>query len=189
VAGDWAERWREFHRPVRIGSLWVGPTWERDRPQDALAVVIDPGQAFGTGAHPTTRLCLELLLEQQPSSVLDVGCGSGVLAICAAKLGFAPVIAVDREEAALEAARANSSINEVAVDVRQLDVLAAELPEAMLALANLELSLIPAVCDRFPGAKTIASGYLARDHPHVPGWRAVARRDAEGWAADLLERA
>src|SRR5581483_8593025 len=94
VADDWADRWRAFHRGVRLGPLWVGPPWEA-APAGALPVVIDPGRAFGTGAHPTTRLCLELLLEQPPGALVDVGCGSGVLAIAAAKLGHGPVVALD----------------------------------------------------------------------------------------------
>ncbi len=76
VAEGWEDRWRDFHRGVTIGPLWVGPPWERP-PGDLLAVVIEPGRAFGTGAHPTTRLCLELLAELPPGSLLDVGCGSG----------------------------------------------------------------------------------------------------------------
>ena len=89
VEAGWEDRWREFHRPVRVGPLWIGPPWET-APGDALAVVIDPGRAFGTGAHPTTRLCLELLLDLPRTSLLDVGCGSGVLSIAAARLGFGP---------------------------------------------------------------------------------------------------
>ena len=80
VEDGWEDRWRKFHRPVRVGRLWVGPPWETP-PADALAVVIDPGRAFGTGAHPTTQLCLELLQELEPGSLLDVGCGSGVLSV------------------------------------------------------------------------------------------------------------
>ena len=86
-----------------MGPLWIGPPWE-SAPADALAVVIDPGRAFGTGAHATTRLCLELLLDAPRGSVLDVGCGSGVLAIAAARLGFGPVAAVDVDEIAVDAA-------------------------------------------------------------------------------------
>ena len=105
IADDWAERWRSFHRPLVIGDrLTVRPPWEP--PGDrALDVVIDPGQAFGTGSHATTRLCLELMLDLDASrgSFVDVGCGSGVLAIVAAKLGFAPVIALDYDRAATAA--------------------------------------------------------------------------------------
>src|SRR6266545_4533666 len=90
IAGDWRDRWKEFHRPVRVGPLWIGPSWH-EPPADAATIVIDPGRAFGTGAHPTTRLCVELLLELEPSSVVDLGCGSGILAIVAAKLGFANI--------------------------------------------------------------------------------------------------
>ena len=93
VPDDWAERWKRFHAPVLVGGrLWVRPPWEAAplRP-GVLDLVIDPGQAFGTGAHPTTRLCLELLLGLEPrGSLADLGCGSGVLAIAAARLGFEP---------------------------------------------------------------------------------------------------
>src|SRR5205085_5607118 len=94
VASGWEERWREFHRPVRVGPLWIGPGWEVP-PPDALAVVIEPARAFGTGGHPTTRLCLELLVGLRSrlgaASVLDVGCGSGVLAVAAWRPGYRPV--------------------------------------------------------------------------------------------------
>ena len=91
VADDWAERWRAFHEPVLVGGrVWVRPPWAPPR-EDALDLVIDPGQAFGTGAHPTTRMSLELLLELPGRGALvDLGCGSGVLAIAAAKLGLRP---------------------------------------------------------------------------------------------------
>ena len=91
VPDDWAERWKRFHSPVLVGGrLWVRPPWEEPavRP-GVIDLVIDPGRAFGTGAHPTTRLCLELLLdlELEGRSFCDLGCGSGVLSIAAAKLG------------------------------------------------------------------------------------------------------
>jgi ribosomal protein L11 methyltransferase len=78
VQGGWEDRWRDFHHGVVVGRFWVGPPWEQP-PAGFEAIVIDPGRAFGTGAHPTTRLTLELLQELQPASLLDVGCGSGVL--------------------------------------------------------------------------------------------------------------
>ena len=117
VADDWAERWREFHRPLLVGDrLWVRPPWAEQR-GGAVDLVIDPGQAFGTGAHPTTRLSLELLLELEPAGPLaDLGCGSGVLAIAAAKLGYEPVAAFDHEVAALDATRENANANAVALE-------------------------------------------------------------------------
>src|SRR3954469_17434394 len=107
VPDDWAERWKRFHRPVLIGGrIYVRPPWEQPavRP-GVLEVVIDPGQAFGTGTHPTTRLCLELMLSLPDAggSFADLGCGSGVLAITAAKLGFSPVSAFDADRAAVAA--------------------------------------------------------------------------------------
>ena len=105
VEADWQDRWRQFHKPVRVGSLWIGPPWEAPD-GGAIAVVIDPGRAFGTGGHPTTQLCLQLLEDEDRGSVLDVGCGSGVLSIAAAKLGFDPVTAVDFDPQAVEATRA-----------------------------------------------------------------------------------
>ncbi len=118
VAADWRDRWKAFHHPVRVGPLWIGPPWH-DPPADAIPVVIDPGRAFGTGAHPTTQLCVELMLELEPTSVVDFGCGSGVLSIVAAKLGFAPVIALDADENAVAATIANAAANGVEVDARR----------------------------------------------------------------------
>ena len=187
VAPDWNDRWRSFHRPVVVGPLWVGPPWEQ-APRGAIPVVVDPGQAFGTGAHPTTRLCLELLVEQPASAVLDLGCGSGVLAIAAAKLGMGPVVAVDHDAAAVEAARANARRNRVELDVRQADVRSEELPGADLGLANLELSSIPFVAARFRGRRLIASGYLVGEAAVAPGWTRMLAREREGWTAELFER-
>jgi ribosomal protein L11 methyltransferase len=140
VAADWAQRWREFHRPLVLGDrLTVRPPWE-PAGSTALDVVIDPGQAFGTGAHATTRLCLELLLASagSPGSMVDLGCGSGVLAITGALLGFAPVMALDFDPAAVSASVANASVNGVsgAVDVQRFDLRSAQVPDADLVVAN-----------------------------------------------------
>jgi len=143
VADDWASRWRDFHVPVTIGGrLHVRPPWT-DPPRDRalLDVVIDPNQAFGTGAHATTRLCLEALLalDDHSGPLVDLGCGSGVLAIAAARLGWDPVSGLDHEPAAVEAARENALANGVAIDVRHGDLLHGDrpAPSAPTVVANL----------------------------------------------------
>ena len=187
VEEGWEERWREFHQPVQVGPLWIGAPWE-SAPTDALAVVIDPGRAFGTGAHPTTRLCLELLLDSRRGSVLDVGCGSGVLAISAARLGFGPVWALDVDDIAVDAARANAAANGVPIDVRLFDAFALGLPAADLALANLTLDAVEALAPLLDAERLITSGYLTRETPTLAGWVSVDRRELDGWAGELHAR-
>ena len=181
MAEGWEDGWRVFHHGVRVGRCWVGPPWE-EPPADAVAVVIDPGRAFGTGAHATTRLCLELLQAVGPTSLLDVGCGSGVLSVAAAKLGFAPVSAVDVDEVALEVTAANAVANGVAVDV------GTKLRRANLAVMNIALDVVERMLPELPVEQAITSGYLERDRPQVDGWAPVDRRETDGWATDLLER-
>jgi ribosomal protein L11 methyltransferase len=188
VEPGWEDAWRAFHRPVRIGPLWVGPPW-LDPDPDTLAVVIDPGQAFGTGGHATTRLCLELLLDAPRGSLVDLGCGSGVLAIAAAKLGFAAVTALDVDEIAVAVAQENAVQNGVELEIRQADVLAGDLPEADIAVANIELAPITQLAARVRATTLITSGYRPHDPLDLPGWRCVERREADGWAADLSRRA
>jgi len=187
VEAGWEDRWREFHQPVRIGPLWVGPPWEVP-PQDALAVVVDPGRAFGTGAHPTTQLCLGLLLDLPRASLLDVGCGSGVLSIAAARLGFAPVVAVDLEAAAFEATRANAAVNGVEVEARRVDALAEPLPAADLVVANIALAAVSTLAGRIFAPRLVTSGYPAADSFQPAGYECRERRLLDGWAADLFER-
>jgi ribosomal protein L11 methyltransferase len=180
VRDGWEDAWRDFHHGVSIGRLWVGPPWEEPG-AGAIAVVIDPGRAFGTGAHPTTRLCLELLQEAEPASLVDVGSGSGVLSIAAAKLGFAPVSAIDLDEVAVETTRANAAAN--GVDVELVEVI----PRAQLAVMNIALEVVEGMLPKLPVERAITSGYLDRDEARVAGWRPVDRRVRDGWAADLLE--
>jgi ribosomal protein L11 methyltransferase len=187
IAPDWAERWRDFHRPVRIGPLWVGPPWERP-PSDAIPVVIDPGRAFGTGAHATTRLCLELLTGLQPGSLLDVGCGSGVIAVAAVKLGFGPVVALDRDEPAVEAARINASRNNAEIDVRLDDLATAVLPRADVTVANVTLEAVETLGRRVDSERLVTAGYLVHDEPRLDGYALEDRRAADGWTADLYRR-
>jgi len=187
VPDDWHDRWRAFHHGVAIGPLWVGPPWEA-APTDLLAVSIDPGRAFGTGAHATTRLCIEWLLGLDASSVLDVGCGSGVVAIAAAKLGFAPVFAVDDDPAAVEATRRNAHANDVVVTVDRLDALRDPLPVADVAVANIAADTVTAFAPRAPARTLVTSGYAAGASPTLHGFELVERRTSGDWVADLWRR-
>ena len=187
VEDDWQDRWRQFHKPVRVGALWIGPPWETPD-EGATAVVIDPGRAFGTGGHPTTQLCLELLGGEERGSVLDIGCGSGVLSIAAAKLGFDPVTAFDFDPQAVEATERNALDNGVVVDVTLADLREEVLPEAELALANIAADAVEALGPRLRTARAITSGYLVSDEPALEGYRRERRVQSGGWAADLHVR-
>ena len=150
VPDDWADRWKDFHKPLLIGErLWLRPSWEEPR-EGAIDVVVDPGRAFGTGAHPTTRLCLELLLELKQAGeatgpLTDLGTGSGVLAIAAAKLGWAPVSACDHEQASIEAAAENAAANDVTAELEKLN-LREGLPDlAPTVVANLTAPVLNVV--------------------------------------------
>jgi ribosomal protein L11 methyltransferase len=195
VADDWADRWRAFHRPVEVGPLRVRPPWAESR--DAGDIVIDPGQAFGTGGHETTKLCLELLLGVEPAGPLvDLGCGSGVLAIAAARLGFAPVRALDFDPLAVEAAIENARVNGVEIEVERFDLRAAPAPAARVVVANLLRPLLLDVARRgfAPTAPEvlIASGLLRHEADEVAaafaGHGLVERRriGLGDWSALLL---
>jgi ribosomal protein L11 methyltransferase len=160
-----------------------------------LDVVIDPGQAFGTGAHHTTQLCLELLLELEPGGpLLDLGCGSGVLAIAAAKLGFDPVSGLDHEPQSVAATAENARVNGVEVAVARADLRSDPIPPAPTVTANLLRPLLLTVARRMqaPPDALIASGLLRHEADEVAaafaarGLRATARREAGDWAALLL---
>jgi ribosomal protein L11 methyltransferase len=196
VADDWGERWKEFHEPVLIRDrIFVRPPWAEPRP-GTLDLVVDPGQAFGTGAHATTRISLELLLELAPGgSFADLGCGSGVLAIAAAKLGFGPVAAVDNEEPALEATRANAAANAVSLErVERLDLRTEHPPAAETVAANLMRPLLLRLAQRMeekPRA-LIVSGLLDEEADEVAAAFAPLeeqrRLSSQGWSALLLAR-
>jgi ribosomal protein L11 methyltransferase len=192
VPEDWAERWKQFHEPVLVGGrVWVRPPWAEPR-EGTLDLVIDPGQAFGTGAHPTTKLTLELMLDLEPSgSFADLGCGSGVLAIAAARMGFGPVTAVDNELAALEATRANAAANGVVLDcVERLNLREQQPPDAEVVAANLVRPLLLELAGRIQPRALILSGLLDEEADEVvDAFRPLAerRRLSElGWTALLL---
>ena len=187
---DWGQDWRSFHKPVDVPGLRVRPPWEPAL-EGALDVVIDPGQAFGTGSHATTRLTLELLADLTPQGALaDWGCGSGVLAIAAAKLGWAPVLACDVEPESVEATREGAAFNGVQVDVTRCDVRQGG-PYAPTVLANLVRPLLLEVAANLKELpdRLIISG-LEGDEPDevVPaferlGLRETRRRQGGNWSA------
>jgi len=117
---DWLEAWKATVTPVRIGRFLVRPTWSDASSGDAITIALDPGMAFGTGLHPTTQQCLEAVsyLDLEGLRVLDVGTGSGILAIAAAKRGAREVVGVDTDPLAVRAAKENAEANGVTVDAR-----------------------------------------------------------------------
>jgi ribosomal protein L11 methyltransferase len=229
IPDDWHERWKQFHRPVLIEaprqpshehppipSLHVRPPWEA--PSATLhgavqEIVIDPGQAFGTGAHASTRLCLELLLDlaasERPAGVLlDVGTGSGVLAIAAAGLGFRPVLGLDHEQESVDAARENAIVNGVEIEVRRFDLRTQPLPcmdrgeragegspGSTVVVANLLRPLLLELAGKLPRAPAhlLAGGLLRGEVDEVAGafagrlgLRERERRERGEWAAVWL---
>jgi ribosomal protein L11 methyltransferase len=188
VEEGWEDAWRAFHRPVEVAGIWLGPPWET--PADpSRAVVIDPGRAFGTGAHPTTRLCVELLAGLEcGGSLLDVGCGSGVLAIAAARLGFGPVTCIDADPVAVETTVANARANGITVEARVLDALDEALPATDVAVANVLLGPVETILTRLDAREAITSGYLEGERPAHPGWAHAETALLDGWAADRFRR-
>jgi ribosomal protein L11 methyltransferase len=196
VPDDWQERWRDWHRPLDVGPLRIRPPWEPAR-AGALDVVIDPGQAFGTGAHPSTRLTLSLLVDVPATGALaDWGCGSGVLSLAAARLGFAPVLACDVERESVAATRAAAAANGVAVDASRCDLRRSSGPWAPTVVANLVRPLLLEVAARMerPPERLIASGLELGEADEVVaafarhGLALASRRDGDGWSAILLAR-
>jgi ribosomal protein L11 methyltransferase len=217
VAEDWGERWKRFHRPVllaspapaRVPALHVRPPWAPPSSRsDVREIVIDPGQAFGTGGHATTRLCLELLLELATlrgagGGLLDVGTGSGVLAIAAAHLGYAPVLALDHDRLSVAAAIENATVNGAAIEVRRFDLRRESLPAVASApsgatttiLANLlrPLLLALAIAIDSPPRDLIVSGLLCAEVDEIArafagrlGLHEHERREGGEWAAAWL---
>jgi ribosomal protein L11 methyltransferase len=190
VPDGWERRYLEYLRPIRVGALTLRPPWLDGAPDDLL---IDPGATFGAGTHESTRLSLRLLQHARPGGALcDWGAGSGVLAIAAARLGWAPVTALELDPDALEVIEANAAANGVRVDARTADLLRDPIPWAPFVLANLTPPLhrdIAARLERRP-ERLIASGLLSRDATDVAAvyapMREVARATEGEWAAVML---
>jgi ribosomal protein L11 methyltransferase len=204
---DWAAAWREHFRPVAVGrTLLIAPPWETPLATDRVVLSIEPGRAFGTGHHGTTAGCLELLeslvAAERPARALDIGTGSGILAIAAARLGVAAVLACDTDPDAVAAAETNAALNGVAGRVRtqMADVAELDAEPAPLVLANLLAAAHRALGRRYtalvsPGGVLVAGGLLDAEADDVSaalslhGFRREATRSLEGWTSLALRHA
>ena len=202
---SWTEAWKEHYVPQRIGRLVIVPSWLDEPQRDGeVQIVLDPGMAFGTGLHPTTRGCLELLqkLDPMPFRMLDVGTGSGILAIPALALGATSAVGVDTDELAVEASTANAARNGMAERFTALHGSIEAGPEAAypLVLANLVAALLvrlapPLAAHLAPQGVLIASGIIEPRAAEVidamqgAGLAVAQRRDDGEWVSLRLERA
>ena len=198
---DWAESWKQFIKPREIGRFFIiKPTWEPIAVTDRTVIELDPGQAFGTGEHATTQLCLSMLEEavEAGDSVIDIGCGSGILAIAAAKLG-AQVVATEIDPAAAQIAAENAARNGVRIEVLVADGLPGGLAAADVAVSNIVsatlIRLAPAVARLTKeGGIWIASGIIPANLPDVlsaaetAGFSEVSRREEGGWVGVCFRR-
>jgi ribosomal protein L11 methyltransferase len=191
---NWVRRSQAQFTPFTVGKrLWVGPSWHEPPAGSTAAVVrIDPGLAFGTGSHPSTRLVLEFLADAIAGgeSLLDYGCGSGILAVAAAKLGAPDVDAVDIDPESVTTAAANAALNSVALRVALPDALAARVYDVVVAniLAQPLILLAPVLATRAAsGARIALSGILASQAQEVadayaPFFATSCRRSLDGWS-------
>jgi ribosomal protein L11 methyltransferase len=199
--GDWGEAWREHFRPLALGRrLLIAPPWDVPRAPERTVLIIEPGRAFGTGRHGSTASCLDLLeraLDGETfESALDLGTGSGILAVAAAKLGLARIVAVDEDPDAIAAASANAERNGVGarIDCRLGDAAALDLSPAPLVLANLLTSAHVKMASRYrrlvaPGGALVLGGILdgeadgVRDALGSGGFASTVTSSIEGWSA------
>ena len=197
IAGrDWLAAAREDVEPIDLGSLWIGPQWA-DPPPDRVVVRLEPGLAFGSGRHPTTRLCLERLAAKPPEGmeVIDYGCGSGILAVAAAALGARRVIAFDIDPQALRAtvenARANGVSDRVCVVAAEAAMRAPVVAPVSLVIANILagtlVELAPALSALTrPGGNLVLSGILEPQAAEVvaaycAGFDMLVGGESDGW--------
>jgi len=189
---DWVRLTQSQFEPIRISErLWIVPTWHQAPDPQALTLILDPGLAFGTGSHPTTRLCLQWLEEHihEGDSVLDYGCGSGILTIAAKRLGAGRVVGVDLDPQAVGAARDNASANLVAAEFFLPDALTAGRFDVLVAniLTNPLKALMPLLAARVrPGGHIALSGILTDQAEAVMAIYATAFamrlwQEEEGW--------
>lgn len=167
---DWANCWKEYYKPFKIGEhIVIKPSWESYKPEeDDIVVELDPGMAFGTGSHETTRMCIELLDEYiRPGySVYDVGCGSGILSIVASKLGAKGVLGIDRDPAAVKSASENIKISKSSnVEIKHGNLLDLVHERADIIVANIIADVIINLCRDIPaflekGGVFICSGII-----------------------------
>jgi len=200
---DWSVAWRSHHRTMRVGPRsWVRPPWEE--PPEGVCVTIDPGMAFGTGSHPTTALCLErcdeLLLERPGADLLDVGTGSGVIALLAKQLGARRVVGTENDPLALQVARDGAALNGVTGVEWVLAEDPAEVPGrfgiviANILLNTLEELAVPLAAKVAPGGRLVLSGLLtaqadaAERAYKARGLVPFARKEHEGWVRVELSR-
>lgn len=196
-SSDWTAGLRDHHRPVDVaGRIRVRPPWE-PATGEILDIVIDPGMAFGTGQHATTEGCLTLLLDVPAGRLLDVGCGSGILAIAARRLGHDPVWAVDIDPLAVQATIANARANGVGLIVAERAGGRDALPAVDTVVANITERYVSPLVGQLPEplpSNAILSGFrpadvgIATDSWRAAGYRVVRRVDADNWSAVRLER-
>jgi len=204
VEDDWTDAWRQHYVPQRIGRVVVEPSWIDEPLGDGeVAVRMDPGMAFGTGLHPTTRACLELLQEvgPMPAAVLDVGCGSGILSLAALRLGAGRAVGYDTDSLAVDATRANAALNGLTerVGARHGSLPELAVERFALVLANLVASVLVTLAPRLAGhtalgGTLLASGIVEARGDEVSraleatGFRSVTRRVDGDWVSLRLAR-
>jgi ribosomal protein L11 methyltransferase len=206
---EWTESWKRHFKPLVIGeALLIKPSWSRRRPRPGQAVVVlDPGLSFGTGQHATTAFCLEQLVacrqSDKPQAFLDVGTGSGILAIAAAKLGYAPVDAFDHDPVAFRVASGNARANRVSKQIRFCQADLTRLPlrtsrRYAVVCANLLADLLVRERQRLanrvaPGGRLVVAGILSAEFEAVRrsfeglGFKLIASRAVDEWRSGGFE--